>query len=248
MPEIDRDIKPEQVREIDRQESFTFRCHPGVACFNECCRLLELALSPYDVLRLKNNLGLSGREFLERYALIEEDDGGELPQIYLGMVDDGRASCPFVTESGCSVYADRPGACRTYPLGRGAFLGQDGTPQELFVLLSEPHCQGFSEAQQQNVPEWTDSQDLARYNHYNDLVMAILQHPRCRQAQRFSRRQIDHFLLGLYDLEGLRAAFDQETIALPFNLSPEERQKLAMNDEALLEVGIRWVTHELFGR
>ena len=40
---------------------FRFACHPGVVCFTECCRDLKLLLTPYDVIRLKNRLGLQFR-------------------------------------------------------------------------------------------------------------------------------------------------------------------------------------------
>ena len=36
-----------------------FRCHPGLACFNSCCRNKRLTLLPYDVLRLSRALGRS---------------------------------------------------------------------------------------------------------------------------------------------------------------------------------------------
>ena len=34
-------------------EAFRFACGPEVACFNDCCRDLFQALTPYDALRLK---------------------------------------------------------------------------------------------------------------------------------------------------------------------------------------------------
>jgi len=37
---------------------FSFKCHPGVACFTECCRGSNIILTPYDVIRLKNRLNL----------------------------------------------------------------------------------------------------------------------------------------------------------------------------------------------
>ena len=107
--------------------SFTFACHPGVPCFTDCCRMLELALTPYDVLRLRKATGLTSRELLENYIITEQDPGEPFPRFYLTMVDDGRASCVFVSPQGCTVYPHRPSACRAYPLGRAAVrVGQWG--------------------------------------------------------------------------------------------------------------------------
>ena len=36
--------------------AFSFDCSPAVPCFNACCRDLNQALSPYDILRLKDSM------------------------------------------------------------------------------------------------------------------------------------------------------------------------------------------------
>ena len=40
---------------LDPDDTIGFACHPGVPCFNHCCRDLNQALTPYDVLQLKNH-------------------------------------------------------------------------------------------------------------------------------------------------------------------------------------------------
>jgi hypothetical protein len=40
---------PDQVSRIEAGESFFFLCHKDVSCFTECCRDLELALTPHAV-------------------------------------------------------------------------------------------------------------------------------------------------------------------------------------------------------
>lgn len=241
------DLAPEHVRPLAPDETFRFRCHPGVACFTDCCRQLDLALSPYDVLRLSNHLGLAPSAFLDRYALIEQEEGGGFPLVFLGMVDDGRASCPFVTASGCRVYADRPGACRTYPLGRGAFTTQDGGRHEMHVLLTEPHCLGFSEGDQQDITAWQKDQDLAVYNAMNDELLSILQHPRLRDGQQPEAREKEIFLF-LYTLDTFRRQLLDGTIALPIPVPESELREIAREELALLRLGIRWLDHVLSGR
>ncbi len=48
---------------LEANEVFRFHCHPGISCFTDCCRQLELALTPYDVLRLKRRWGLPRATF-----------------------------------------------------------------------------------------------------------------------------------------------------------------------------------------
>ncbi|MEN8142689.1 MAG: YkgJ family cysteine cluster protein [Thermodesulfobacteriota bacterium] len=227
-----RDISlPENVRRLGAKERFRFSCHPGVPCFTDCCRQLDLALTPYDVLRLRRSLGVSCSEFLERYVLVEKTDEDIFPQVFLAMVDDGRASCPFVSADGCSVYADRPGACRTYPIGRGAYLDDEGRPADFHVLLTEPHCRGFAEGPELTVGDWIADQELAVYNEINDLVMTILHHQRIKEGFRPNEEQQQRYLNVLYNPEG--------SVCLPKN-RPND-------DEELLKLAIRLLNDELPG-
>lgn len=109
---------PDNVTRLCGLKGFSFGCHPDVACYTECCRELDLVLTPYDVLCLCKELQMSSAEFVDRYVVVEQDENDIFPVLYLGMVDDGRASCPFISGNGCNVYNSRPGACRAYPVGR----------------------------------------------------------------------------------------------------------------------------------
>lgn len=241
-------LNPEHARPLRPDETFRFSCHPGVTCFTDCCRQLDLVLTPYDVLRLSKRLHLSASAFLDQYALIEKDeDGAAFPQVYLGMVDDGRASCPFVATAGCRVYADRPGACRTYPLGRGAFSAVDGSRQEMHILLTEPHCKGFSDGVQQDITTWQKDQELTDYNATNDELLNILQHPRLKDGRQPDPQEVEIFL-NLYTLDNFRQQILGGKISQPFPLTEKERQDLASDDLTLLRLGIRWLEHVLAKR
>lgn len=239
---------PQHVRTVAPDQRFAFACHPAVPCFTECCRELDLALSPYDVLRLKRCLGLSAGQFLERYVIVEWEEGLVFPTCYLTMVDDGRASCVFVSCQGCSVYPDRPGSCRAYPVGRGAARGCADTPVESLVLLHEPHCQGFSEQSRQTVQTYLREQGLEIYNRYNDALLPLAQHPAIQNGTfRPSRTQLDQYMLALYDLDQFQRQMSEGRIALRRPLTPGQLSALTGNDEELLLLGIRWLLQEWFG-
>jgi hypothetical protein len=209
---------------------------------------LDLALTPYDVLRLKRHLKLTAGTFLARYVIIEWEETQLFPTCYLTMVDDGRASCIFVSETGCSVYTDRPGSCRAYPVGRGASRDPGGVAAESLVLVRETHCRGFEETNQQMAGEYLLGQGIASYNRYNDALLPLLQHPRIQQHEfRPSRRQLDQFVLALYDLDQFRREMTSGRIALHHPLTPQQLQGLTGDDEELLLLGIRWLLQEFFG-
>lgn len=237
---------PEHFHHIEREEPFSFSCHPGVACFTECCRQLDLVLTPYDVLRLKNALGVHSGNFLEQYVIVEWDERIAFPQCYLTMVDDGRASCVFISPQGCTVYPDRPGACRAYPVGRGARQGEEGNIEECFVLIREPHCLGFAECGQQTLDEYFSSQGMEEYNLFNDALTAIIHHERIRNGYRPNRDALDKYLLALYNLDMFRQEMTDGRISMKRPLRTDELQALTGNDEKLLLLGIAWLHQELF--
>ncbi len=243
---MDTEKLPPFFKPIGPEETFSFKCHPGVPCFTECCRELDLALTPYDTLRLKNALDMHSGGFLEKYVIIEWDPSRIFPVCYLTMVDDGKASCVFVTEKGCRVYHDRPSSCRAYPIGRGVTEQKDGSLEECFVLLNEPHCKGFTEQQAYTPKSYADDQGLDAYNRFNDALVKLVQHPRIQDGFRPSREQLDQYILALYNLDTFRQEMADGRLSLcrPFNAL--ELQALAGDDEQLLLLGIRWLIQEFF--
>lgn len=206
--------------------------------------MLELALTPYDVLRLRKGTGLTSRQLLEDYIIIEQDAGEPFPRLYLTMVDDGRASCVFITPQGCTVYPHRPSACRAYPLGRAAMKAGTGAIREHFVLMKENHCRGFLEAAQQTPIQYSIDQELSVYNRFNDAIIEILHHDAIRQGFIPSQKQIDFFILALYDLDTFRAMLNEDKLESTA-LSRAEKNRL-QDDEELLLYSIAVLNRQLF--
>jgi Fe-S-cluster containining protein len=235
---------PENVNRIKDDEAFIFSCHPKVDCFTDCCRQLELALTPYDVLRLKQETKLDSRAFLDQYVIQEQEQEDVFPRFYLTMVDDGQASCVFVAKTGCTVYPSRPGACRAYPMGRAAMRKNNNQIEEFFVLLKEPHCHGFQEQEEQTTKRYSKGQGLQIYNKFNDKVAPLLQHEKIRQGMQLTEKQIEFFILALYDLDSFREQLDCER--LPQQDIYASKKEACKDDEQLLLFGIDWLHRILF--
>jgi len=234
---------PEQISSrIERGESFSFRCHCAVRCFTDCCRELELELTPYDVLRLRHATGLDSSELHRRYIIEEPCPDNGFPRFYLTMVDDGSASCVFVTKDGCSIYRDRPGACRTYPLGRGVSRSAAGVSEQ-FILLKEPHCKGFEESTAQTVESFMDSQELEPYNRFNDMLTEITQYVPAPGGAQLSDNHRRLYKLALFDIDLFRAGLRARHEKAPLGAM----EQILDDDEALLEYGITFVRKVIFG-
>ena len=235
---------PEYATRITLGTAFSFSCHKGVSCFTECCRLLDLALTPYDLLRLRKSTGMHSEKLLESYIIVEHNPDEPFPRFYLTMVDDGRESCVFVGKSGCTVYKDRPGACRTYPLGRAAVSRTDGGIQEHYVLMRETHCRGFAEKKQQDIARYSREQGIETYNQFNDSVASILQHDAIKNGLVPSKKQADLYTLALYNIDRFREKLFSGKITSG-RLAALEKKSLE-DDEQLLDFAIKWLHKELY--
>lgn len=247
---LDHDATEDFLRslpELPAGESFRFRCHAGVPCFNACCSDLTLMLTPYDVLRLRKALGLSGREFVARLALVAQAPDTGFPMLKLRMRDDiAGLPCPFVTTQGCSVYGHRPGACRTYPLGRATKTNEATQVVEQFFLVREPHCRGFEQDADWTSGEWLKDQDLTTYNSFNDRYMLLLAEAKNRGV-RLTPKQTNLVFLAAYNLDAFKDFLVQMGALSRLELTAEREAVILADEEARLVFAMDWLELMLFG-
>jgi Fe-S-cluster containining protein len=236
-----------QIIPLAADKPFRFRCSPSVPCFNACCRDLNQALAPYDILRLKNHLGLSSGRFLETYTSQHIGPESGLPVITLKPDQKTDRQCPFVTPKGCSVYPDRPASCRLYPLARGTSRDrQTGVIREHFALIQEPHCLGFRQNNAQTARSWIGNQELGFYNEFNDLFLELIS-----LKNRLAPGPLDlvarHlFHRALYDLDAFREQIFHRGLPEGRAIDEAEREKLMRDDAALLRLAHTYVKKALF--
>jgi uncharacterized protein len=76
-----------------------------LACAN-CCKTTSPIFYPNDIERLSKALRMKPGDFIEKYLRIDEDKDYVVKS----------SPCPFLgADNYCSVYDDRPRACREYP-------------------------------------------------------------------------------------------------------------------------------------
>lgn len=232
---------------LSLKDTFRFACGRDVPCFTECCGKLELLLTPYDVLRLRRRLGLTFDEFLERHAVVRWKTVHGFPEIMLKMELEGEKRCPFVTPDGCTVYEDRPGACRIYPLGRAASKHpMDGSLREFYFTVREDHCKGFEQDREWTVQEWIADQGIEEYNQFNDLLMELLVLRNRRQHVTLTPQHIQMFMMSCYNYERFRDFVFKSGFLNKFQVETEVVEALKDDDGALLEFAFRWLKFALF--
>ena len=124
-----------ETNRLGLKSKFKFECHKGVKCFTKCCRGINIVLTPYDIIRLKNRLALSSEEFMAIYTTPQLFEKTDLPVVTLKLLDDDQQSCPFVREDGCILYEDRPTTCRYYPLGVASLSHKEGADDQDFFFF-----------------------------------------------------------------------------------------------------------------
>lgn len=239
-------VEPVQLSQDDR---FQFRCHKGIPCFNECCRNIDIMLAPYDVLRLKRRFDLSSREFIDRDTRDFEMDGHGMPGLKLA-TKAGSRECIYLTAEGCSVYEDRPSACRYYALGLLAMRKKDAaTDEDSYFVVKEDHCLGHFEQHTQTVREYRLEQGLEPYDDANREWRRLVLKKRSAGPAigKPSQRSLEMFHLASYDLDGFRAFVASPGFAELFELEPSLAQDILTDDEKLLAFAFRFMRQVLFG-
>ena len=240
------DSAPAAEKRLGLTDTFCFSCHNGLSCFNQCCRNKHLPLTPYDILRIRKALGLHSDYFLEQYALYRLDPLSGFPILSVKM-GEGTGECPFVGSEGCTIYDDRPTACRLYPLGRSSGVGQNGTlPEAFFYLLDTPNCHGIKEERIQSVADWQEEQGLGPYIQMNDRMLGLLFHPRRDRGVHLNQGQQQKVLVACYNIDLFREFVFKSGLAEAYRIEPSARNRMMKDDSALLDLAFAYLDQTLF--
>jgi Fe-S-cluster containining protein len=232
------------------QDTFRFSCRPGVSCFTNCCGDVNIVLTPYDILRLKNRLGMDSSTFLERHTISPFDKEQKFPVRMLRMRDDEAKSCPFLgtQDEGCTVYEDRPWSCRMYPVGQASPAEDIDVEEGFYFLMREEHCKGFDEATDEwTVASWMQDQGVEPYERASRGFKSIVLSKLLRQGIELPASKMEMFHQAFYDLDRFRAFVLESTFLEKFDVPDDEVERLKADDEALLDFAVRWLRFGLFG-
>jgi Fe-S-cluster containining protein len=235
-------------RRLTEQDEFPFACHPKIACFNRCCADINIVLTPLDVLGLARRIGVTTTEFLQEYCLHPITKDLSLPVVMLGMGDDPQKKCRFVGEQGCTVYEDRPWACRMYPLGMAIPPARAGVePKPIFFLFEDDFCEGRHEDRRWTVGQWRENQGLPQRERLEAGFQEIVSHPWFIGGRKLDARRIEMFHMACYDLDRFRRFVFESSFLDRFELEPDLVEKLRTDDEEMLRFAFRWLKYALFG-
>ena len=237
-------IPPVQLGEKSR---FKFKCHKGVSCFTQCCRGINIMLTPYDIVRMKNRMQISSEEFLAVYTKPELLEKTDLPVVTLKLLDDEQQSCPFVRDDGCLIYADRPTTCRYYPLGVASLSYKEQQEDGFYIMVNEPHCKGFEEDQEWTVAEWRKDQGVDIHDEINaEWTELIVRKRSIPKNIRLTEKTKNMFFTASYDIDRFkRFVFESSFLSL-YDVDPKTVAEIKADEVALLRFSFKWLKWLLF--
>ena len=239
-------VTPEMLTEDSKLK---FRCHKGISCFNACCKNIDIQLTPHDIYRLKTNLGLTTDEFLPKYTFPFEMDAEGIPGVKLAPVEGGTA-CQLMTEEGCSVYEDRPTACRYYPLGLLSMRMKDSaTDEQSYAMVIEDHCKGHLEDRELTIGEYREEQGCEEYDkHSRGWRQLILKKKSAGPSVgRLSEMSLQLFFMASYHIDQFQKFVTSEQFQSNYNLDSELVEKLKTDQVAVIDFGQKFLKQILFG-
>ena len=240
---------PIQPQELTPESRFQFRCHKDIACFNACCKSIDITLMPHDILRLKRRLEIGSKECVARYTVPFEMDASGVLGLKM-VTKPGTGECVFLGDEGCTVYEDRPAACRYYALGNMAVRKKDSAKvEDVYFIVKEPHCLGHEDDQTQTVAEYRRDQGIDEYDEMNREWRNIVLKKRSSGPTigKPSERSLQLFDMCSYDMDSFREFIASHGFRNLFDIGADERERLNADENELLKFSFRFLNQVLFG-
>jgi len=239
---------PVEPTRLELDDKLKFRCHKDISCWNQCCAHADVSLAPYDIIRMKTHLGISSTEFLKDYTVPYEIDSHSVPGIKLRTTED--KACLFMKEDGCSIYEDRPTACRYYPSGLLSMraLGKNEDERH-FLLIKEAHCKGHDEDREITIRDYRKEQKVEEYDELNrDWYRIILKKKSTGPTiGKPSEMSLQLFFMASYDVDRFRRFVVSDSFKKMYEISDDDFARYESDDITLMQFGFSLMKQVLFG-
>jgi Fe-S-cluster containining protein len=241
-------MKVVQTSRLDLDTRFKFRCYKGIECFTKCCSNIDIMLTPYDVLRMKNRLGMSSEEFIVNHTVKRVDEKSSHPYAYLRMEGGKERKCPFVTfPDGCKIYTDRPVSCRYYPVGQASL--KKGTDEgeivfeEFYFFVREKHCVGYQEDTEWTIASWREDQGSEHFDSMNREWKEVLMRRNLPGNVELDPKKQDQFFMASYDLDRFRRFVFESRFLEIFDIQKDEIDKVKESEVDLMKLAFKYIKY-----
>ncbi len=225
----------EKSKTLGLEDTFHFSCHPGIDCFAQCCRDVNILLTPYDIVQMKIRLEVSSNEFLKKFTKTLIAPETSLPAVQFKMDEEKEVRCYFVGEKGCKIYEHRPWSCRMYPMDNSSDV------TGFAPIVDSSSCLGLNDAKVWRLRDWFEDQGLQPYEEWNHRFAELTQDEKLTRWRKEYPGGLDIFYLACYDLDRFREVVFKEKLFEMLGQVTVDQDKLKTDDLALLEFAFTWL-------
>lgn len=233
---------------LEPDSNIKFSCHKGISCWNACCKHADITLTPYDIVRLKKATGKDSSAILKDHTVPFTMDADGMPGIKLRTTNEG--ACLFMhEEDGCTIYENRPTACRYYPLGNLSMKkANQAHENQHFVLVKEDHCKGHEEDRTLNIQDYRTEQKVEEYDQYNiEYFQLILKKksmgPGVGKPPEMS---LQLYFMACFDQDRFRRFVLSDSFKKNYQIEEELYSNIEKDDIALMYFGFRLLRQVLY--
>ena len=188
-----------ETMKIGLDEKFKFNC---TMCGKCCIDRDDILLTPKDLFKISNALGLIISDFLKQYCEVYIGHSSKVPIVRLLPVGPMKR-CPLLKGNRCAVHHVKPVVCAMFPIGRCLQLDDESkrngefTARDIQYIFTNPGC--GDKRKEHTVREW-----LKDFNISDEDEFFVKWHQTIAVLSRFMRENEskldEHYLNGLENL------------------------------------------------
>jgi hypothetical protein len=149
-----------------------------------------------------------------------------------------------LADSGCSVYADRPDTCRSFPIEQGVEYDADRKKDTPIYFFRPPDfCLGQHEDQQWDIASWVKDQEARRFHQmtirWAQLKRLFQDDPWGAEGPEGSRAKMA--FMATYNIDRFREFLFNSSFLKRYKVKSAVLKKVKADDAELLKLGIDWV-------
>ena len=183
-------------------------------------------------------------EFLRQYTESFEFGKGSVGGVKY-KPKEGTNECQFVTDEGCSVYEDRPTACRLLSTRRQ----DENFDRASYALVEEDHCHGHLEDRKLTINEYREEQGLEEYDEHGCAWRQLILKVKSAGPSigNMSKTSLKFFFMACYDMDRFREFVKSAGFATTYDIDQATMDEMLSDDMALLRFGDRMIRQIMYG-
>ena len=155
-----------ETMKIGLDEKFKFNC---TMCGKCCINRDDILLTPNDVFKMSDALGLEISDFIKKYCEVYRGQSSKIPIVRLLPVGPMKR-CPLLKGNRCAVHHVKPVVCAMFPIGRCLIVDDDSkkggeiTVKDIQYIFTAPGC--GDKKKEHTVREWLKDFNISDEDKY----------------------------------------------------------------------------------